>query len=626
MGRRVALLCAISLVPSLVLLYLLVREKNLAIDFARDERVGTRYFVASLPLREALAAEAPDPEKVAQALENLRSEDKADGAYLGVQPKFSALEAAALGPGAAGAREAYRDLAAEVGDKSKLILDPDLDSFYTMDAVVVEFPLVLDLLSSCRDLLKKALSRPLQAKEAFQLNAWVEELESNRSTVERNFGVAFAQEGGAQSKKRISAEAATYMAAHQGFKQMANAFLSTRSASSAKEALLVLQGTQGATFDFWKAGLKELDWLLKRRIGGFDQSKVTAVLGSGLVAALALLIAWGVAKSLVDPVRRLAEHMRVVVETGDLRQLPEAEGQDEVAELGKALGALMERLKRVPVELGRSAELLSQAVTSLELATTEQNSTITRQATALQETQVTAEEIKQTSQTAARTAQGILEATQKADEIGRRGEESVEQSLEALGEMRAQVSETAGRIGELGQRTRQIGDITNTVKELADQSNMLALNAAIEAVRAGEHGKGFSLVAREIRRLADQSIQATSRVREILEGVSAASAAAVKNTESGSGRIEVGLSQAKKSGENLKALAAMVRDYSASVRQIATAVNQQNTGVTQVFSAVTDQSRMMEETVKQLDNTLKNVATLKQVSKNVLEVVGSYKV
>ena len=345
-----------------------------------------------------------------------------------------------------------------------------------------------------------------------------------------------------------------------------------------------------------------------------------------VILAISFAILWFAFERLVSPITQLTLVVKRIVEEGDLTQRISVASEDEVGRLAAYFAEMVERLRKVPLELGKSAETLSQAVAALEAATAQQNSTITRQATALQETQVTAEEIKQTSQTAARSAQGILEATQRADEIGRKGEESVEQSLEALSDMRAQVGEIAKRINELGDRTRQIGDITNTVKELADQSNMLALNAAIEAVRAGEHGKGFSLVAREIRRLADQSIQATNRVREILESVSSAAAAAVKNTESGASRIEVGLSQAKASGDNLKALAGMVRDNNAAVRQIASAVNQQNTGVGQVFTAVMDQSRMMDDTVKQLENALKNVDTLKQVSRDVLEVVRSYKV
>ena len=174
----------------------------------------------------------------------------------------------------------------------------------------------------------------------------------------------------------------------------------------------------------------------------------------------------------------------------------------------------------------------------------------------------------------------MLKVAERADDIGRSGEQAIEQTLGGLTEIRSQVDAIAQKIGELAERTRQIGLITETVKDLADQSNMLALNAAIEAVRSGEHGKGFSVVAREIRSLADQSIQATNRVREILEDITAAIRTAVAITEKGSQKMESSLIQVRTSGENLRELSGIVKENSAAVRQIAAAVNQQNAGIT----------------------------------------------
>jgi methyl-accepting chemotaxis protein len=188
------------------------------------------------------------------------------------------------------------------------------------------------------------------------------------------------------------------------------------------------------------------------------------------------------------------------------------------------------------------------------------------------------------------------------------------------------VDEIARRIGQLVERTEQIGGITQTVKDLADQSNMLALNAAIEAVRSGEHGKGFAVVAREIRSLADQSIEATSRVREILEDIGSATRAAVAITEHGSQKIDGGLGQVRATGENLRALSNIVKENSAAVRQIAAAVSQQNAGITQIFGAVTDQTRMMDETMRRLETTTKAAAVLKGLSQRVADVVSRFKV
>jgi methyl-accepting chemotaxis protein len=345
-----------------------------------------------------------------------------------------------------------------------------------------------------------------------------------------------------------------------------------------------------------------------------------------IVSVIGLIILAGMVETLVRPIRELSDITRRIVEQGDLTQVVQASSMDEVGVLAGHFGQMVDRLRQIPLELDRNLQLLNTAVAALETATRNQDATVTRQATALQETQVTAEEIRQTSQVAARSAEGILADIARAESAGEKGSAALEQSLRSLSDILDNVRGTAQSIGDLGERTRQIGSITNTVKDLADQSNMLALNAAIEAVRSGEHGKGFALVAREIRRLADQSIQSTERVREILESVRQAVGAAVGGSEEGARRVEGSLEQMRSSAEHLRALANVVRENSSAVRQIATAVNQQNTGVNQVFAAVVDQSKMMEDTVKQLDGTLKAVDTLKSVTGSLTEVLAKYKV
>jgi methyl-accepting chemotaxis protein len=344
--------------------------------------------------------------------------------------------------------------------------------------------------------------------------------------------------------------------------------------------------------------------------------------GALIVAALAAIYFAG---RFVQPLRDLTQAARRIVD-GDLSQRIAVDTNDEAGELAAAFAQMQEKLKEVLRALQESVQLLTNAGNELGTSTEEQSQTITRQATALQETQVTAQEIKQTSLLAAQKAEAVLQLTEKAEAVSAQGESAIEGSLSGLTDIRAQVDEIAQRIAQLEGRTAQIGGITQTVKDLADQSNMLALNAAIEAVRSGEHGKGFAVVAREIRSLADQSIQATNRVREILEDIGSAIRGAVAITERGSQKIDGGLSQVRATGENLRALSNIVKDNSSAVRQIAAAVSQQNAGITQIFGAVTDQTKMMDETMRRLETTTQAASVLKGLSQRVSDVVGRFRV
>ncbi|ATB42967.1 methyl-accepting chemotaxis protein [Cystobacter fuscus] len=345
-----------------------------------------------------------------------------------------------------------------------------------------------------------------------------------------------------------------------------------------------------------------------------------------LIVAVGVLGVYGLSRSIVGPLRELTNVAAHIVQSGDLtRPIPSIAG-GELGQLAVSFSQMVDRLRSVTQNLQQASEALNASTEQLNASAAEQSQTVARQASALQETQVTAQEIRQTSLLAAQKADAVLSVAERADELSRTGEASLEQTLAGLNDIRAQVQEIAQKILELGERTVQIGSITQTVKDLADQSNMLALNAAIEAVRSGEHGKGFGVVAREIRALADQSIESTDRVRELLDDIGNSVATAVRATERGSQRMEMGLEQVRSYGKSLRELSTINQDNAAAVRQIAAAVGQQNVGISQISTAVGDLSKMMEETVARISATGEAATTLQVISEQLSSAVKAYRV
>lgn len=335
-----------------------------------------------------------------------------------------------------------------------------------------------------------------------------------------------------------------------------------------------------------------------------------------------LSIAYSVGKRLVES----ATEVRVSLESLAQGQPapPTWASYDELGVLALRVAEVVNELGGLVVDLRGSAVRLADASDRLGTSTVTQNATLSRQAAALQETEVTAQEIRQTSLLASQKTEAVLRTAEQAEEITRAGELAVEQSLSGLTEISNEVAEMATSIRALGERTRQIVGITATVKELADQSNMLALNAAIEAVRSGEHGKGFAVVAREIRSLADQSLQATRQVRQILEDISQAIQGTVSISERGSDKVRASLVQVQTSGVSLRELSGIVRDNAQAVRQIAAAVGQQNAGIGQIFEAVRDLSRMMDGTLETLQSTEEAAGLVSEVALNVTTAVDRY--
>ncbi|HEX8822397.1 MAG TPA: methyl-accepting chemotaxis protein, partial [Archangium sp.] len=354
----------------------------------------------------------------------------------------------------------------------------------------------------------------------------------------------------------------------------------------------------------------------------FQRSSVPLLLLNGYLLVVATLSALSLARHLSEGAQSVQDSMEALASGAP--KLPVWSSTDEMGDLAAATARAFAKLRAFSFSLRDSAGSLKRSAEQLGLSTTKQTEVLTLQASALQETQVTAQEIKETSAMATQKAENVLRQTERANEISQVGEQAIGRTLDGLKEVQAQVRDMAKRIRALDERARQIGNITDSVKQLADRSNMLAINAAIEAVRSGEHGKGFGVVAREIRQLADQSIKATNNVRIILEDVSEAIRSTATMTEQGSEKVESTLLQISEFSETIQQLSGIVKDNAQSVRQITTAVTQQSTGITQIFQAVSDLSTMMDQTMTQLNASMGSVELVRDVSYQVSDFLGSY--
>jgi methyl-accepting chemotaxis protein len=253
-------------------------------------------------------------------------------------------------------------------------------------------------------------------------------------------------------------------------------------------------------------------------------------------------------------------------------------------------------------QLRNSISELSSAASEILATTTQVATGATETATATSETTATIEEVKQTAQVSSQKAKYVSETAQKSAQVSQIGKKSVDGTLEEMNRIRQQMDSIAETVVRLSEQSQSIGEIVATVNDLADQSNLLAVNAAIEAAKAGEQGKGFSVVAQEVRSLAEQSKQATAQVRAILNDVQKATTAAVMATEQGTKAVESGVKQAAEAGESVQKLAESIAEAAQAATQIAGSSQQQLVGMDQVVLAM--------ENIKQA--TSQNVAGTKQ--------------
>lgn len=393
--------------------------------------------------------------------------------------------------------------------------------------------------------------------------------------------------------------------------------LDTRGAYSIDIAVPILAGALGAAHVGMSRAM-------------IDAQTRSAVVGSvelsAVTLAIAMLLVYLLARRVLRPIEQLTAIASRIAETGDLTQAIGDRGSDEIGQLANAFSALMERLRKISQSLRPSIGELGQAVNAFSAVATQQSAALQRQAAALTETSTTAQEIKHTSSIAASKADEVLEIAKRAEEVGKRGLSSVDSSIAGMQEVQAQVKLITSRIRDLIEKTLTVSGITDTVGDLAEQSNVLAINAAIEAVKAGEAGRGFVVVAREIRALADQSMQSTARARSLIADIQRAIHGTVTIIEEGNQRVETGLGQILTSGESLRALAEIVRDTSVAAKQIARSVSEQNIGIDQIFTALTDLDRLMTDSVSGVKEISRGSDAIVQVSEHLRLIIDSYRI
>lgn len=286
-------------------------------------------------------------------------------------------------------------------------------------------------------------------------------------------------------------------------------------------------------------------------------------------------------------------------------------------EASEALGVEHDRSSARAQQLSDDAQALVVAVETLRDAGQEQGRHLASQATALQETQVTAEEIRQLSQRASLKAHSVRDLTDQMGTLAQSGDSTLESGRVTLAAIRHESTAVAERVAALGVRMREVAGVVQTVRDIASQSNMLALNAAIEAARSGEHGKGFGIVAREMRALADQSIQETQRIRVLIEAVAQDASETVTMSGAAAERVDAGVALLQASQDELSELTSAASETTAQVSDIAVAIEQQHTGISQLSVAVRQLHEQMEQALATLSQTEQAAGSVDDVARRM---------
>ncbi len=330
---------------------------------------------------------------------------------------------------------------------------------------------------------------------------------------------------------------------------------------------------------------------------------------------------------LTTPLNRLVERFRDIAEgEGDLTMRVDESRGDEIGELGKWFNMFVIRVHDLIVSFAGAAHEVAGASTEIAASAEQMSCGMKEQNDQI--TQVSAA-VEQMSASIVGVADNSAEAVKSAVESGEtanHGGEIVTETIERMKSISQAVNSSSASVTELGKRGDQIGEIIGVINDIADQTNLLALNAAIEAARAGEHGRGFAVVADEVRKLAERTTQATEEVSCSIREIQTETSRAVEMMQSGTKEVDDGVQRASAAGESLQRIVSSAVDVRNKIESIAATAEEQSSVATEISQSI---QRVSATSAQVAEGTAQSALAGEQLSmkaEQLMNLIGKFKI
>ncbi len=342
------------------------------------------------------------------------------------------------------------------------------------------------------------------------------------------------------------------------------------------------------------------------------------------LVVLSSILAFLSSRQFTKPIIEL-ERVTHALAKGDLTIDINVDTNDEIGHLANSYRQMQKNMKLQMEEITEGINVLSSSSSEIMAMVSQLASSSAETATSISQTTTTAEEVKQTVEVSNQRANEVADSGQRRTLVSIEGKQSVDETIVSMQKIKQQMENIAGIVIQLSEKSNTIGEIANNVNDLAEQSNLLAVNASIEAAKAGEHGKGFSVVAQEIKNLAQRSKDSTSQIRQILTDIQKEINSAVLATENGSKVIDAGMEQASSTSQVISTLAASVEEAAQANMQIAASNQQQLVGMDQITSAMENIKEASSQASEGIQQAEESVVELNKLGARLLQVIDFYK-
>ncbi|MEW6419981.1 MAG: methyl-accepting chemotaxis protein [Nitrospirota bacterium] len=387
---------------------------------------------------------------------------------------------------------------------------------------------------------------------------------------------------------------------------------------------IVIQEASGLVDNKDKEGEEAVEEMFQM-VGSSVKTTTIIALLIGIGGVLFAFFMFILKNSITKPLNEAVVITNKVAE-GDLTVNLETRSKDEIGQVCMAVKTMTEKLKKVVGDLKSASDSMASASQQLRASSEQMTRSVTEQSGRASQIATSSNEMSQTVVDIAKNASNIASSASGTSAIAKDGEGIVNKSIEEVKAISDTVHESAKLMASLGERSRQIGDIVNVIKDIADQTNLLALNAAIEAARAGEQGRGFAVVADEVRKLAERTAKATSEIGEMIGAIQDEVEMAVTSMEKGTKRVEVGVEFSSQASDALRKIVDSVNELQSMVQQIASSTEEMSTVSEQISGDIETIANVSKETSTSSEQVAQSSSDLARLATNLQGLVGLFKV
>ena len=517
-----------------------------------------------------------------------------------------------------------RHLYKHITASSSLIQDPALGTYYMVILASERLPQLRDLLAQVRDRAATIADFGLFQAEGYSglrfrldlISATLQELEADL-TLLYQMEPAYRAELGQQTDALIQL-------VRQGVETMENKMMKDQLVQLSTKEVQALGDKMDEAITAVAGQVRQrLEADLHQRLTANQRHFwwVTAPLTASLLLYLYLMI--GAYLSLRDTVGRVRD-IAARVNAQDLSQHIEIVGQDELAAISRDYNVTLETLRTLMLRVRENGVTVVESATEIEARTCRSQEVIADQQGETHQVATAIKELAATSQDMAGNALQAARMTQEAQNVVGQGEDVVERTIKAIDHINREVLRTADTIGQLEQQCSQIGGVISVIRGIAEQTNLLALNAAIEAARAGEQGRGFAVVADEVRSLANRTQGATVEIQQMIEQLQSGARASVTAMSAASHEAQEGVGLAQEAKQAFGAITEKVDRMVDTNAIIASAIEQQGAVVNEIERNVVRISDGSDESL-QVANAARDAARqIHQLTEQLRAMVQSF--